>query len=164
MAICWERGVRVLFAFCFCRYTGMPSALKIITSGVRYCSCCSYFMRLNCICCFPIWCLGQDVEFGYIGSWSLPFHLLYFKVVTPLCWIVLSDPFSSWLFLVIVIIIRLKSCLFLLYVYIYRHCLPNSLHLLSKYFTLATENIQSDFPVFQNFMMSTCRLYLCQIF
>ena len=34
---------------------------------------------LNCRCPFPIWCLGQDVEFDCIGSWSLPFYLLYTK-------------------------------------------------------------------------------------
>ena len=30
----------------------------------------------RCLCCFPLWCLGQNVEFDCIGSWSLPFHLL----------------------------------------------------------------------------------------
>ena len=33
--------------------------------------------RLNCMCSFPIWCLGQDVELNCIGSWALPFHLAY---------------------------------------------------------------------------------------
>ena len=22
----------------------------------------------------PVWCLGQNVEFDCVGSWSLPFH------------------------------------------------------------------------------------------
>ena len=26
---------------------------------------------------FPVWCLWQDVEFDCIGSWSLPFYLLF---------------------------------------------------------------------------------------
>ena len=34
---------------------------------------------LNCMCPFPIWCLGQDVEFDCIGSWALPFHLLILR-------------------------------------------------------------------------------------
>ena len=35
---------------------------------------CAVFIscRLNCRCPFPVWCLGQDVEFDCIGSWSLP--------------------------------------------------------------------------------------------
>ena len=28
------------------------------------------------MCPFLVWCLGQDVEFDYIGSWSLPFYIL----------------------------------------------------------------------------------------
>ena len=43
-----------------------------------------YALRLCCftLCClnrlysFPVWCLGQDVKFDCIGSWSLHFHLL----------------------------------------------------------------------------------------
>ena len=31
------------------------------------------------MCPFPVWCLGQDVKFDCIGSWSLPFYLLYTK-------------------------------------------------------------------------------------
>ena len=32
--------------------------------------------RLKSVCFFPIWCLGQDVEFDCINSRSLHFHLL----------------------------------------------------------------------------------------
>ena len=31
---------------------------------------------LDCWCPFPVCCLRQDVEFDWIGSWSLPFYLL----------------------------------------------------------------------------------------
>ena len=34
-------------------------------------------VALSCTCPFPIWCLGQDVEFDCISSGSLPFYLLY---------------------------------------------------------------------------------------
>ena len=43
---------------------------------------CAVFIlcHLNCRCPFPVWCLGQDVEFDCICSWSLPFYLLnYFS-------------------------------------------------------------------------------------
>ena len=33
--------------------------------------------RLNCRCCFPVWCLGQNMEFNCICSWSLPFYLFW---------------------------------------------------------------------------------------
>ena len=32
---------------------------------------------INCLCSFPVWCLGQDVEFDCICSCQLPFHLLW---------------------------------------------------------------------------------------
>ena len=28
-----------------------------------------------------VWCLGQDVEFHYIGFWWLPFYLLYIRLI-----------------------------------------------------------------------------------
>ena len=30
----------------------------------------------HCLCSFPVWCLGKEMEFDCIGSWSLPLHLL----------------------------------------------------------------------------------------
>ena len=36
-----------------------------------------YLSRLNCRCPFPVWCLGQGVEFDCIGPISLPFYLLF---------------------------------------------------------------------------------------
>ena len=42
--------------------------------------CCERAVRLccfNCLCSFPVWCLGQDVEFDCIGPWWLPCHLLF---------------------------------------------------------------------------------------
>ena len=36
-----------------------------------------YFMPSFCLCSFPVWCLGQDVEFDCIGGCSLPFHLFH---------------------------------------------------------------------------------------
>ena len=56
MAICLERAVLVAFHF--------------FTRAVLF------YPRLNCKCPFPVWCLGQDVEFDCIGSGSLPFYLL----------------------------------------------------------------------------------------
>ena len=53
MAICWESAVLLDFSLC-----------------------CFILCRL--VCSFPVWCLGQDVEFDCIGSWTLPFHLLIF--------------------------------------------------------------------------------------
>ena len=32
---------------------------------------------------FPIWRLGQDVEVGCIGSWALPFHLVWLFLLSP---------------------------------------------------------------------------------
>ena len=50
------------------------SAGKVLTSWLSACAmfsiCC-----LDCLCSFAVWCLGKDVEFDCIGSWSLPFHL-----------------------------------------------------------------------------------------
>ena len=39
---------------------------------------CAVFIlvRLNGRCPFPVWRLGQDVEFDCIGSWSFSFYLL----------------------------------------------------------------------------------------
>ena len=54
MAICWERVIPLashLCCFCF-------GAVLVV--GVP----------------FPVWCLGQDVEFDCIDSLSLPFYLL----------------------------------------------------------------------------------------
>ena len=33
--------------------------------------------RLSCMCSFPVWCLGLDVLFDSIGSWSLLFSTLF---------------------------------------------------------------------------------------
>ena len=33
--------------------------------------------RLSCLCSFPVWCLGLDVVFDSIGSWSLLFSTLF---------------------------------------------------------------------------------------
>ena len=33
--------------------------------------------RFNCLYSFPVWCLGQGVEFDFIGYCTFPFHLLY---------------------------------------------------------------------------------------
>ena len=41
-----------------------------------------FWCRLDCGCPFPVWCLGQDVEFDCIGSWSLPFYLLRVPHIT----------------------------------------------------------------------------------
>ena len=32
---------------------------------------------LDLFCPFTVWCLGKEVEFDSIGSWSLPVHLLF---------------------------------------------------------------------------------------
>ena len=57
MVICWERADPLAFRWC-----------------------CFILCRLHCLY-FPFWCLGQDVQFDCIGSWSLP--LIYFLVVVP---------------------------------------------------------------------------------
>ena len=54
MAVCWKKAI-LLLAFRLCCFT---------------------LCRLDCLCSFPVWCLGQDVKFDYTGSRSLPFHLL----------------------------------------------------------------------------------------
>ena len=59
-----------LFVF---RIALWPIAGKELTSAFR--SCCFTLCRLNCMCSFPVWSLGQDVEFDCIGS-SLSFRLL----------------------------------------------------------------------------------------
>ena len=38
--------------------------------------------RLSCICSFPVWCLGLDVVFDSIGSWSLPFFYIIHSLIT----------------------------------------------------------------------------------
>ena len=40
-----------------------------------------FYCRFNCRCRIHIWCLGQDVEFDCIGSWSLPFYLLCLCII-----------------------------------------------------------------------------------
>ena len=55
MAICWERVVPSAFHLC----------------------CFNFKCRLGCVCPFPVWCLGRNVELDCIGSWSLPFCLLF---------------------------------------------------------------------------------------
>ena len=37
--------------------------------------------RLNCRCPFPVWFLGQDMEFSCIGSRALPFYLSFISDV-----------------------------------------------------------------------------------
>ena len=39
--------------------------------------------RRDCMCSFPVGCLGQDMEFDCIGSWSLPFHQLRMRKMSP---------------------------------------------------------------------------------
>ena len=53
LVICWESAVPSAFHLCCVHF----SAVLIV--GVH----------------FPVWCLGQDVEFDCIGSLSLPFYL-----------------------------------------------------------------------------------------
>ena len=38
--------------------------------------------RLNIRCSFPVWCLGQYVQFDCIGSWSSPFNYISFRLKT----------------------------------------------------------------------------------
>ena len=57
MAICWERAVPLAFHLCYFYF----------------------WCRLGCRCPFPVWCLGQGVELDCVGSWSLPFYLLFPK-------------------------------------------------------------------------------------
>ena len=58
MAICLKRAVLLAFHLCW----------------LTLC-------RLNCLYFFfLVWCLGQDVEFGYIGSWALLFVCFVFTV------------------------------------------------------------------------------------
>ena len=47
-------------------YLGQP-ALKELSSWLSA-HAVLVLCRLNCMCPFPIWCLGQDVEFDCIGS------------------------------------------------------------------------------------------------
>ena len=46
---------------------------------------------LSCTCRFPVWCLGQGVEFVCIGSWSLPFYLLYIEQVASMVITLIDD-------------------------------------------------------------------------
>ena len=38
--------------------------------------------RLSCMCSFHVWCLGLDVVFDSIGSWSLPFFYIIHSSIT----------------------------------------------------------------------------------
>ena len=49
-----------------------PLLGKIVPSAFH---CSNFKCRLGCAC--PVWCLGWDVELDCIGSWSLPFCLLF---------------------------------------------------------------------------------------
>ena len=51
VAICWERPAPLAFHLCFFYF----STVLIVSVPL------------------PVWCLGQDVEFDCIGSWSMPF-------------------------------------------------------------------------------------------
>ena len=55
-AFCWERAVILAFHFFFFFFF----LFFLVPSD-------------SCTCPFPIWCLGQDVEFDCIGPWPLPF-------------------------------------------------------------------------------------------
>ena len=59
----WERAVLLAFHSC----------------------CCFILCSLNCMCPFPIWCLGKDVKFNFIGSWSdiLPSRHTTFRQTGP---------------------------------------------------------------------------------
>ena len=59
MIICWERAVPLAFHLC-CFYL---------------------YYRCSCTCPLPICCLGQGVEFDRIGSWALPFYLLFLQAI-----------------------------------------------------------------------------------
>ena len=73
MAICWVRAA--LLAFRLCYFT---------------------LCRLNRFCSFPIRCLGQEVEFDCISSWSLPFHQLYnMYLIMMSSWA--FKPFGMWI-------------------------------------------------------------------
>ena len=70
-------------SFILFRIAWWPSAGKELSSWIS-----AVAVLISCslkgMCSFPIWCLGQDVEFDCIGSWSLPFHLLWFCVSLPI--------------------------------------------------------------------------------
>ena len=34
----------------------------------------------NCRCPFSVWCLGHEVEFDFIGTWSLPLYLPFLDI------------------------------------------------------------------------------------
>ena len=55
----------------------LPSILKILTNAsinnyvtdlLAFRLYCITLCRLNCLCSFPVWCLGKDVGFDCIGS------------------------------------------------------------------------------------------------
>ena len=50
------------FAF---RWSGKELTSWLFSLMVSFCS-------LNCLCSFPVWCLGKYVELDCIGSWPLP--------------------------------------------------------------------------------------------
>ena len=71
LSVCLWQFVHFLFMIAWWPFSGKELSSWLSTLAV-YILC-----RLNCRCPFPIWCLGQDVEFDCIDSWSLPFHLLF---------------------------------------------------------------------------------------
>ena len=48
-----------------------PSAGKELLSSWLSALAILILCHLNCMCSFPVWCLGQDVVFDCVGSWSL---------------------------------------------------------------------------------------------
>ena len=65
-----------------------------------FCLYCITFCCLNCLCSFPVWCLGKAVGFDCIGSWSSLSHLLWFYYMIPLVFILVAilnfDNFKMW--------------------------------------------------------------------
>ena len=59
--------------------------------------CCFTLCRLDCLCSFCVWCLGKEVEFDYIVSRSLPFHICFDREL--LFWSFQPLIFLKWLFL-----------------------------------------------------------------
>ena len=76
-------SLSVLFVFdvlfILFRITWWPSGGYLLGKSCPVCYrlYCFTWCRLNCLYSFPVWCLGQDVAFACIGSWSLLFHLLF---------------------------------------------------------------------------------------
>ena len=73
------------FLFILCRIASWPFAGKELFSWLSICAVFS-LCRLNYFYSFPVWCLGQDVEFYCIDSWSLPFQLLWILLRKSLLW------------------------------------------------------------------------------